>query len=121
MTTVNFKIVGTEGDSVLVKYVSENSLKPIDEYDAIAFQPKSMGYSTLQEFVEGIKPNLVALVETRDAQEQSTLNEDDLSSWIDYEDSHTATPVEPVVIQTTPNIPAALPSQEMYDSPEVKL
>ena len=84
MTTLTIKIVGTEGDSVLVKFASENSAKSIDEYDAITYQPKTMGYATKEEFVEGIKPALLAMVEARDAAEQSDV---DLSTWADFEDS----------------------------------
>lgn len=115
MATINVKIVGIEGDSVLVKYASENSAKPIDEYDAVAYQPKVMGYNSLEEFIDGIKPSLLSLVETRDASEQSTL---DLSSWVDYEGTHDVQPV----VETPPIIlPAALPSQLVVDAIEVIL
>lgn len=114
MTTINVKIVGVEGDSVLVKYVSEHSAKPIDEYDAVAYQPKSMGYATLEEFIEGIKPSLLALVESRDATEQSKL---DLSTWVDYEMTHVVDTTQVPVAQ----IPAPLPSQVVNENPEVVL
>lgn len=115
MTTINVKIVGVEGDSVLVKYASENSAKPIDEYDAIAYQPKSMGYNTLEEFIEGIKPSLLFLVEARNATEQSNL---DLRSWVNYEE---AVNVEAVAEVPVPEIPAPLSSQLISDTPEVIL
>jgi hypothetical protein len=87
MTTLNVKIVGTEGESVLVKFASENSAKIIDEYDALAFQPKAMGYHTVDEFIEGIKPGLLAQVIIRDKQEAKQ-EELDLSSWQGYESTH---------------------------------
>lgn len=114
MTTLNIKIVGIEGESVLVKYVSENSAKPIDEYGAVAYQPKAMGYNSLEEFIEGIKPNLVSLVDARDASEQSPLN---LSSWVDYNETHEVETTPEVII-----IPDALPVQQPpTDIPEVVL
>jgi hypothetical protein len=90
MTTLNVKIVGTEGESVLVKFASENSAKTIDEYDAVAFQPKVMGYHTVDEFIEGIKPGLLAQVIVRDRQE-SAPEDLDLSAWAGHEVEHVVT------------------------------
>jgi hypothetical protein len=87
MATLNVKIVGIDGDSVLVKYASENSAKSIDDYDAVAYQPKAMGYHTLEEFIEGIKPGLSAHVAIRDRQELAP-EELDLSSWHGHESTH---------------------------------
>lgn len=115
MTTITVKIVGAEGDSVLVKYASENSLKPIDEYEAVAYQPKAMGFNTMKEFVDAIKPGLLPLVEQRDAAERSTV---DLTSWVDYQSvSNVSAPA-----QITPvTIPTALDSQVINTSSEVIL
>jgi hypothetical protein len=90
MTTLNVKIVGTEGESVLVKFASENSAKTIDEYDAVAFQPKVMGYHTVDEFIEGIKPGLLAQVIVRDRQESAPADLD-LSAWSGYQGEHMVT------------------------------
>ena len=90
MTTLNIKIVGTEGESVLVKFASENSAKTIDAYDAIAFQPKAMGYHTLDDFIEGIKPGLLAQVIVRDRQESAPA-ELDLRGWAGHEAEHVIT------------------------------
>jgi len=90
MTTLNLKIIGTEGESVLVKFASENSAKTIDEYDAVAFQPKAMGYHTVDEFIEGIKPGLLAQVIVRDRQESAPADVD-LSSWAGYETEQVVT------------------------------
>lgn len=107
MTTLSIKIVGIEEDSVLVKFASENSAKPIDEYGAIAYQPKNMGYSSIDEFIEGIKPNLLNLVTARDNSEQSSL---DLNEWQDYQTSVT---VEPIINPELASviIEPSLPSQ----------
>ena len=111
MTQLTIKIVDTEGDSVLVKFASENSAKTIDEYDAVAFQPKTMGYATKEEFVEGVKPVLLSMVETRDASEQSNI---DLSSWSDYEDSSEVTSSNEVdVIPDSPDETQSLPEPEV--------
>jgi hypothetical protein len=115
MTIINVKIAGVEGDSVLVKYASENSSKSIDEYEAIAYQPKNMGYSSLDEFIEGIKPSLLSLVNARDAAEQSTL---DLSSWINHESTHE---VEEVLEVPAVEIPNPLESQVINVNSEVIL
>lgn len=83
---LNIKVVGIEGDSVLVKYASEYSAKNIDEYDAVAYQPKTMGYASIEQFIEGIKPGLIAQVTLRDSTEQS--KDVDFSEWIGHESEH---------------------------------
>jgi hypothetical protein len=83
---LDIKIVGTEGESVLVKYASEYSAKNIDEYDAVAYQPKAMGYDSIDKFIEGIKPGLIAQVTLRDSTEQ--VKDVDFSAWIGHEHSH---------------------------------
>jgi hypothetical protein len=88
MTTLNIKIVGIEDDSVLIKFASENSAKSIDEYDAIAYQPKAMGYTSLDEFIEAIKPGLLSEVIIRDKIESAPA-ELDLSSWEGKEITYT--------------------------------
>lgn len=109
MTTLNIKIVGTEGDSVLLKYASENSAKPIDDYEAVAYQPLAMGYTSVDEFIEGIKPGLISQVIIRDKLESipADLN---ISEWAGHESSHNM-PVDTA---------DPLPSQVMVD-PEVIL
>jgi hypothetical protein len=87
MTTLSIKIVGTEGDSVLVKFASENSAKPIDDYEAIAYQPRVMGYTDMNEFIEAIKPGLLVQVIARD-KEESAPEELDISSWAGHVSEH---------------------------------
>lgn len=81
MTTVNIKIVGSQGDSVLVKYASENSAKSIDEYDAIAYQPTSMGYTTADDFLNGIREPLTAACIYRDRLENADTSNINLDDW----------------------------------------
>ena len=84
---LNVKIVDVEGDSVLVKFASENSAKNIDEYDAVAYQPKTMGYDSIDKFIEGIKPSLIAHVTARDNSEKAS-TELDFTKWIGHESTH---------------------------------
>jgi hypothetical protein len=84
---LNVKIVGVEGDSVLVKYASENSARGIDDYDAVAYQPKAMGYTSTDSFIEGIKPGLIAQVMARDNSERVP-EELDLNNWVGHESEH---------------------------------
>lgn len=81
MATVNIKIVATEGDSVLVKYASENSAKSIDEYDAVAFQPATMGYTTVNGFLNGIKDQLAEKCMQRDRLENADTSNINLDTW----------------------------------------
>jgi len=85
MTQLTIKIVGTEDDSVMVKFVSENSAKPIDEYDAVAFQPKAMGFTTKEEFLNGIEQILLNQVIIRDKLESSPEPED-INTWADSQE-----------------------------------
>ena len=101
MAILNVKIVGIEGDSVLVKYATDNSAKSIDEYDAIAYQPKALGYSSVDQFIEGIKPSLLNQAMHRDNLEQ--IPEDlDLSDWHGHESTHVYVPLNNLNLQTNP-------------------
>jgi len=101
MAILNVKIVGIEGDSVLVKYATDNSAKSIDEYDAVAYQPKALGYSSVDQFIEGIKPSLLDQAMHRDNLEQ--VPEDlDLSDWHGHESAHVYVPLNNLNLQTNP-------------------
>lgn len=113
MAKITVKIVGVEGDSVLVKYASENSLKSIDRYDAVAYQPRLMGYNTIEEFIEGIKPSLFNMVKARDLTEQTNV---DLNSWKNYETIVTVN--QPDLV---PVIPEATEAQLINNGSEVIL
>ena len=81
MTTLSIKIVGVEGDSVLVKYATDASAKSIDEYDAVAFQPKELGCTTVDDFLNRIKDRLIMSALIRDKMEQVADIEVDFTSW----------------------------------------
>lgn len=87
MSKINIKIVEVDQTThtVLVKYVSENSKKSIDEYPAIAFQVTNYNAATPDEFIEAIRPQLSLYVWQRDLQENPNKSID-LASW----DGHTA-------------------------------
>ena len=80
-------IVGDEGNSVLVKFATPNSLKSIDEYDAIAYQPAGAGYTDVNGFIEGIKTSLLFTAMVRDKLEQAANNPVDYSTWVGVEQS----------------------------------
>jgi hypothetical protein len=94
MEKIYIKIVGAEGDSVLVKYASDKSIKTVEEYDAVAFQPKTMGYSDVDSFIEGITPLLVTAVAARDKAEKITT---DPSDWVNHTAVYDIPKAEPVV------------------------
>jgi hypothetical protein len=94
MAKLYIKIVGAEGDSVLVKYASDSSAKTVDEYDAVAFQPKAMGYSDVDSFIKGITPILVPVVAARDKAENIIT---DPSDWVNHTAVYDIPKSEPVV------------------------
>lgn len=101
MSNINIKIVEVDQatQTVLVKYTSEASLKPIDEYDAIAFQLTNYNAKTPEEFIKAIRPQITLYVQQRDLLENVD-NHIDLSSW----SGHSAE-IEPQINQ--PIAPAA--------------
>ena len=82
MSKINIKIVEVDQDShtVLVKYISEKSQKPIDEYPAVAFQVSNYNVANLNEFIEAIRPQISLYVYYRDLAE-SPNQTIDVSSW----------------------------------------
>ena len=82
MSKINIKIVEVDQDShtVLVKYASEKSQKPIDEYPAIAFQVINYIASTPAEFIEAIRPQVSLYVLQRDMAENPSTPVD-ISGW----------------------------------------
>ena len=85
MSKINIKIVEVdqENHTVLVKYASEDSIKNIDEYPAVAFQVTNYNVSTVDEFVEAIRPQISLYVWQRDQAENPTAPVD-LSGWNDH-------------------------------------
>ena len=112
MAILNIKIVGSEGDSVLVKYSTENSEKSIDEYEAVAYQPKAMGFANLDEFIEGIRPSLLNHALYRDSVEKLANHQLDLDSWVGHESNHVYAP---------PHNPSLVQTNEAIKEPEVTI
>jgi hypothetical protein len=112
MSKINIKIVEVEQstNSVLVKYASENSKKTIDEYPAVAFQVNNFPVSTIDEFIEAIRPQISLYVYLRDLSENPIENLD-ISSW----GGHT---VQVDAYELPAEAPPPVPA---LDSPEVTL
>ena len=82
MSKINIKIVEVdqENHTVLVKYASETSVKNIDEYPAVAFQVTNYNVSSLEQFIEAIRPQVSLYVYQRD-QAENPPTPVDLSEW----------------------------------------
>ena len=82
MSKINIKIVEVDQDShtVVLKYASEKSVKPIDEYPGVAFQVSNYNVANLDEFIEAIRPQVSLYVWQRDIAESPNQNID-VSSW----------------------------------------
>lgn len=82
MSKINIKIVEVdqENHTVLVKYASETSVKNIDEYPAVAFQVTNYNVSSLEQFIEAIRPQVSLYVWQRD-QAENPPTPVDLSGW----------------------------------------
>jgi len=82
MSKINIKIVEVDQDShtVIVKYASEKSQKPIDDYPAVAFQVTNYNVATADEFIEAIRPQVSLYVWQRDLQENPAKSVD-LTGW----------------------------------------
>lgn len=95
MSKINIKIVEISQDSntVLVKYASDNSKKPIDDYPPVAFQVNKFAVNTVEEFIEEIRPLITMYVNNRDLEETPKQGLD-LTGWEGY--STTVESIEPV-------------------------
>lgn len=113
MAILKIKIVGSEGDSILIKYATENSKKSIDEYDAVAYQPKALGYGSIEAFVQGIQPALLDQAIHRDNLEKVADAELDLSQWVGHESEH--------AFATLSDHNASLITNEAVANPEVAI
>lgn len=82
MSKINIKVVEVDQatQSVLVKYTSEKSLKPIDDYPAVVFQVSNYPVSTINEFIEAIRPQISLYVWQRD-QAENPAEPVDISGW----------------------------------------
>ncbi len=88
MINLSIKIVdiNKETNAALVKFASEFSQKPIDEYEAVAFSLENYNTSSPDAFLESIKPTIINAVKHRDYVESNPVNVN-TTSWI----GHTAT------------------------------
>lgn len=82
MSKINIKIVEIDQNShtVVLKYASEKSQKPIDEYAGVAFQVSNYNVANLEEFIAAIRPQISLYVYYRDLAE-SPNQTIDISSW----------------------------------------
>lgn len=84
MDNITVKVIQVDqtNNMVVLKYVSNQSQLPIDEYDALAFQITRPDIKTLDDFIDSIKSQIAYNVYVRDLAE-STLIDVDMSSWTD--------------------------------------
>jgi hypothetical protein len=113
MAILNIKVVDATDDTISIKFNTENSAKPIDEYDALVYHPKKMGYTSIEEFFTAMKHPLLQAAIQRDNKERAENVEMDLSAWIGHESSHAFTMVN------AHN--ASLVTNEAIQNPEVSL
>jgi hypothetical protein len=85
MSKISIKIVEVDQStrSIVLKFATEHSAKPLDEYDGLAFTVANFGSLTPEEFIEKIRPQISEMVLARDAAEQlvDTL---DVTEWAGY-------------------------------------
>lgn len=112
--TIKIVSIDQESYSVLVKYVSENSKKSIDEYSAMAFQIPNQTLKTPEEFIEIIKPQVSFFVWQRDQQENPS-QLIDLSTWSGYTTEVESIPIVAPLNQVIPTL------NTLYTQPEVEL
>ena len=86
MSNIKIKIVEVDQatHTVLVKYCSDNSKQPIDDYPAVAFQTTNFNVTTRDEFIEAIRPQISLYVQQRDLAENPPTPLD-ISSWNGHE------------------------------------
>ncbi len=94
MSNIKIKIVEVDQatHTVLVKYCSDNSKQPIDDYPAVAFQTTNFNVTTRDEFIEAIRPQISLYVQQRDLAE-SPPQPIDISGWNGHEVEVTATEI----------------------------
>lgn len=69
--------------SVVIKFASDSSAKPIDDYEGLAFTVPNFNSATPAEFIENIRGHLTKLVNLRDNSEK-IVDTVDVSSWAGY-------------------------------------
>ena len=113
MSKISIKIVEIDQStrSVVLKFASENSLKPLEEYDGIAFNVANFNSLTPEEFIETVRPQISNMVLARDQAEQ-LVNRLDVTEWNGY----TAEVEAHVFDIITPAAPAAPPINALVNS-----
>ena len=108
MSKISIKIVEIDqrSRSVVLKFASENSLRPMEEYDGIAFTVANFNSLTPEEFIEAVRPQISSMVLARDQAEQ-LVDRLDVTAWNGYTtivDSIEIAHIDPAV--STQMIPA---------------
>lgn len=85
MSQITIKIVEVDLStySVVVKFVSENSKKSIDEYDGLSFRVPNYESVSPEQFIDLIKSQVSQVVKDRDLSELRT-GKVDISAWSGY-------------------------------------
>lgn len=85
MSKISIKIVEIDQRtrSVVLKFASENSLRPLEEYDGIAFTVANFNSLTPEEFIDAVRPQISSMVLARD-QAERLVNTLDITSWNGY-------------------------------------
>jgi hypothetical protein len=112
LSKISIKIVDIhqESNSVIVKFASEYSAKPLEEYDGLAFQLTNFSSATPEEFIKEITPYISGLVAVRDRGEQP-IQLVDLTAWNGYVETVDSTvQIDPIIPEqqfiglTTPEV-----------------
>ena len=85
MSKINIKIVEIDQatHTAVVKYTSENSKKNIDEYPGVAFQVTNYNVTSLEAFIEAIRPQVSLYVWQRD-QAENPPTPVNITDWNNY-------------------------------------
>lgn len=85
MSKISIKIVEIDQStrSVVLKFASEHSRRPMEEYDGIAFTVANFNSLTPEEFIEAVRPQISSMVLARDQAEQ-LVDRLDVTAWNGY-------------------------------------
>jgi hypothetical protein len=100
MSKITIKIIDIDrtSNNIIVKYASESSANPIDDYSAMGFQITDSSILTQEQFIESIRSQVSQYVAVRDALEAHTAAID-FSAWSGY-----TIEVDAVDLPSSPNI-----------------
>lgn len=85
---ITIKIIDVDRttNTIIVKYVSEFSENPIDDYTAVAFQLTDPTITTPKQFIESIRTLISQYVMIRDSLE-TNVADIDFSTWNNFTDT----------------------------------